>query len=1408
MKQPITRKVFSAVLAVALVSWMQAAQAQETTLLNLQNVDPSAYTQYTFSFTAVLSQTYLTFQFRQDPDYWSLSDISLTATGLNTQLLTNNDFSGGSTPNSFGQQVPTAWTLIGQAGLEAGGTLQAGCGFTGGNCWFDGSVGGVDGLFQSFASTVGSSYTLSFWLSNGGGPINEAVVQVGASEDQGGTLVPVPPTPAATNIVAAGSPFLAAGLGTTLNPVFDGGTLQMDGSSAIFTQDFTINSTNGTTDIAGFSSTLSGVLSGPGGLTIANSASGGSLTFTGVNVYQGATTINAGATLALAGPGSIASSSGVADNGVFDISGTSAGAAIQSLSGSGLVTLGSQTLTLTGAADSFSGSITGAGGLSIAGGTETLSGSNAYTGATAIGSGATLALAGTGSIASSSSLADNGTFDISATSAGAALQSLAGSGTVSLGNQTLTLTNATDTFAGTISGAGGLSIAGGTETLSGANAYTGGTSIGNGATLSIAADAALGAAAGALTLDGGTLETTASMNTARAVTLAGNGNFETDVATTLADSGNVGGVGALFKSGSGTLMLCGKVSNSGGVMVSAGTLVVCGNDSGTGVTAVSSGATLAVTGSGSITQSSSINVDGTLDISGASNGALIQSLAGGGSVNLGSQALTLDNAAGSFTGTIGGGGSLAITGGVETLTGSNTYGGGTSVSGGGRLVISSDAALGAAGAPLSLNDGTLETTASMSTARPITIIASATLDTDPGTTLMQSGTISGNGHLVKQGDGTLVLAGDNSGWGQSGNPSLGGLTVDGGLVEVTNPYGLGYGTVTVNSGVIATTVDIATDQTIQIAGSTVLNTEAGTTTTLSGTVETGGAGSCFDKTGTGTLDISGTATLSNGTCVLQGRLNANGILNSNVLVDSGGTLRGTGLINGTVSVYGTLAPGNSPGTLTTTGRITMEPGSTFQEDINGIATGSGPGSYSRLLVMGPGNQFVASGGTLDVNLLNITGTASYTPYLPQIGDTFRIITAQGGIVGTFAAFDQPQGLLNGTRLAIFYDPLGDDSIVLRVVPISYGALLRSSGANANARSVGNALDQLMGAASGGHLDAAQEQMAFAVSGVGATALARVSTELAGEVHADLIAAAPQADQWLQASVMRQLDYAHAIDAGGGAEPGAGFWFDSTADHGHWGADDESAGFTSNRTQIALGFDLLAGQGNRAGIGFSHALTNVSTAGTGSVEENLGFLYGQYSIAALVFDALAGAGHSHFDTVRADPLALTPDSLETSRSGNSALASAGVRWPWHAGSVLLQPYVRTMWQRLSVVAFDEGTTPDALSGSGYRASGLRTTAGFSIGSVNASPLAAPFTYRLDLGVGRDDGSLLRPVLDANLAGVQTLIDAPEIGRSFGEFTLGATARLASHAYLYLGVGEELRSGRTEDLDVDAGVRASF
>ena len=147
----------------------------------------------------------------------------------------------------------------------------------------------------------------------------------------------------------------------------------------------------------------SGILSGAGNLFVGNGTHNVDQTFTNAETYTGTTTIASDGILRLATSGtdgSISASSLVTDNGVFDISGlTNGGTSIVSLAGSGSVTLGANTLTLTAAADTFSGIIGGTGGLTVAGGTETLSGANTYSGATTISSGATLDLTGAGSIA-------------------------------------------------------------------------------------------------------------------------------------------------------------------------------------------------------------------------------------------------------------------------------------------------------------------------------------------------------------------------------------------------------------------------------------------------------------------------------------------------------------------------------------------------------------------------------------------------------------------------------------------------------------------------------------------------------------------------------------------------------------------------------------------------------------------------------------------------------------------------------------------------------------------------------------------------------------------------------------------------------------------------------------------------
>jgi autotransporter family porin len=92
--------------------------------------------------------------------------------------------------------------------------------------------------------------------------------------------------------------------------------------------------------------------------------------------------------------------------------------------------------------------------------------------------------------------------------------------------------------------------------------------------LNVSSDGALGASSGALTLNGGSLQWSASFNLAntRSITLgSGGGTFNTNgFATTIAQA--IVGTGALTKSGAGTLTLTGNNSYSGGTTVSVGEL--------------------------------------------------------------------------------------------------------------------------------------------------------------------------------------------------------------------------------------------------------------------------------------------------------------------------------------------------------------------------------------------------------------------------------------------------------------------------------------------------------------------------------------------------------------------------------------------------------------------------------------------------------------------------------------------------------------------------------------------------------------------------------------------------------------------------------------------------------------------
>jgi len=188
-----------------------------------------------------------------------------------------------------------------------------------------------------------------------------------------------------------------------------------------------------------------------------------------------------------------------------------------------------------------------------------------------------------------------------------------------------------------------------------------------GGTLSISSDGNLGDPSGAITFNGGTLQTTADITMSRAATLnAAGGTIETQTGTTLTQQGQISGAGSLTKTGSGTLTLTANNTYTGATTITAGTL--------------------ALTGTGSIAASSGVRDDGVFDVSATTAGASIESLSGSGMVNLGAQTLTVVAATDTFDGVIQGTSGLTLTGGTETLTGANTFTGNTTISAG-TLVV-------------------------------------------------------------------------------------------------------------------------------------------------------------------------------------------------------------------------------------------------------------------------------------------------------------------------------------------------------------------------------------------------------------------------------------------------------------------------------------------------------------------------------------------------------------------------------------------------------------------------------------------------------------------------------------------------------------------------------------------------
>ena len=698
--------------------------------------------------------------------------------------------------------------------------------------------------------------------------------------------------------------------------------------------------------------------------------------------------------------------------------------------------------------------------------------------------------------------------------------SLAGTGgTVSLGAYALTFGNLgySTTFAGTITGAGGslTKLGSGALYLSGNNSYTGGTTISAG-TVQMDNAAALGTGTGPLAVNGlldlnGNSLGVGNFSGSGAVDNVGAGgavalsvgNGGSAIATYSGNLKNTSGTLSLAMNGTGMLYLTGTNTYSGTTTINGGALVFA-KSSALPTTAAANSITIA---GGALGVESPFTVNGWFSsgliapnpTSGAialvgTNSETINLTSGNGAnyANLGLAAAgnatysgvftpsgtnySLGSVAGgvlTYASSIGGGNSLSLVGASTLILTStaNAYTGGTTISNGTLQV--GDGAAGAGSLP-----GPVVNNSLLQFATPSALTCTAT------------GSISGNGGLLKTGAGTLVLS--NSGNSYSGGTVIGNGSVGGGTLtlgannalpagsnltidkrsSVNSTLNLGaynqtIGNITFYAGGSISNVIVSSGGVLALTGTgmTLVDAHAGGQDwrlTITAPIDLNGATRTFaigygannDSGDLGDLDLNGSITTSSGVAGLT--LSGNGGYYGSLEFGAANTYNGATTLSGT-NTNGTTTLGLNANNAFPNNSALVQNASTIVDltawgKTNGISTGMGSMS-------GAGTITLGSAGVLTVGY---DGTS--TRYAGQIGGAggqlvktgAGVLTLDGSVANTYTGGTT----LGGGTLALGFNVTGSttSNILATTGPLTFAGgtlVLQGASSASNTQTLGN-----------------------------------------------------------------------------------------------------------------------------------------------------------------------------------------------------------------------------------------------------------------------------------------------------------------------------------------------------------------
>ncbi len=643
------------------------------------------------------------------------------------------------------------------------------------------------------------------------------------------------------------------------------------------------------------------------------------------------------------------------------------------------------------------------------------------------------------------------------------------------------------------------------------------------------------------------------------------------------------------------------------------------------------------------------------------------------------------------------------------------------------------------------------------------------------------------------------------------------LTFDGGTLRPGTPGALGSQgqpvTLVLNVGSAGGTLDNA-GQNIALAGRIINTASSVSPFTLTGA----GQGTIASQiTNLGTLVVAttgrtlfssaidnaggsfvlrngGQASLTGGltggaVAVENGQLSVNSVVTAPVTVGAQGTLRGTGRVAGATTIAGTLRPGNSPGTLTFTGPVTQQTGSSLVLEIDGAGTGNGAGNYSRVIVTGTGNAYtIGSGVTLTPVLRGLTyaagetaGTNSYNLTLGQ--RLTGVIQAEGGVTGTFATITQPvAGLPTGGRIVALYSA---NSVDLYVGAASYAGL---AGLTGNQRAVGAAVDALEASR-----NPAAQPILNALIPLGISALPSAVGDLSGEFNANLSLAATDVSRGFADMISTRQGGLH------GAGQGWQVWGRAFGNKARTSSDGNNPGFRHRMAGGMAGADIDVDNGTRAGIAVGYAdsrVTGRQDSGRASIDSYHVGGYLGWSQEALFVDAQAGITFSNYETARTITTGTQVRNAGGDTDGRSIGAGLEAGYRLDLDGIQLTP---------SAFLRYDGSDVDGFAERGADAFGL------TVADDAQADLRAGIGLRLAAPVALDNGGTLVPELSArwehdlstpgnsisqSLLGQAFIVQAAAPGRDTAVLGGGLSMEIADNMRLSARYDAALSDNRTQ------------